>query len=118
MPGAGSTEFLLSKRILKIADVSPGLDQYSIRAFCKALEIVPRTLAETAGLDAPKMVADLNSSTLERPGVDLEAGGVGNATVLDLLNSKTTAFRLAIDAALTVLRVDQIIMSKQAGGPK
>ena len=36
--------------------------------------------------------------------------------LLDLYATKDTAFRLAIDAALTVLRVDQIIMSKQAGG--
>ena len=38
--------------------------------------------------------------------------------VRDLLNTKSNAFRLAIDAALTVLRVDQIIMSKPAGGGK
>lgn len=118
IPGAGSAEFQLSKRIQKVAEVSPGLDQYAIRSFCKALEIIPRTLAETAGLDAPRTMADLNSSTLENAGIDLESGGVGSTSVLDLLNTKTTAFRLAIDAALTVLRVDQIIMSKQAGGPK
>jgi len=118
VPGAGATEFVLSQRIGRVADVSPGLDQYAIRAFTKALEIVPRTLAETAGLDAPTVLADMNSSSLEYPGVDLEGGGVGSTNVLDLLNTKTSAFQLAIDAALTVLRVDQIIMSKQAGGPK
>ena len=56
-------------------------------------------------------------------GVDIDAmgitgaSGVSNETeVLDLYHTKASAFKLAIDAALTVLRVDQIIMSKQAGG--
>lgn len=38
--------------------------------------------------------------------------------IFDLLVTKDSAIRLAVDAALTVLRVDQIIMSKAAGGPK
>ena len=38
--------------------------------------------------------------------------------MLDLYACKESALRLAVDATLTVLRVDQIIMSKQAGGPK
>lgn len=55
-------------------------------------------------------------------GVDLsEEGGVLDMqehSILDSLVVKQSALRLASDAALTVLRVDQIIMSKQAGGPK
>lgn len=53
-------------------------------------------------------------------GVDIE-GGVKDVTkdgVFDLMCTKESGIRLAVDAALTVLRVDQIIMSKQAGGPK
>jgi len=58
-------------------------------------------------------------------GVDITAAGteregtidVGESLV-DLFETKSSAFRLSIDAAVTVLRVDQIIMSKQAGGPK
>lgn len=46
-----------------------------------------------------------------------DVSGIQEETkVLDLYATKSTAFRLALDAALTVLRVDQIIMSKQAGG--
>jgi T-complex protein 1 subunit theta len=40
------------------------------------------------------------------------------AKILDLLMTKSNAIRLATDAAVTVLRVDQIIMAKPAGGPK
>lgn len=41
-----------------------------------------------------------------------------NENILDHLRTKSWAMRLAVDAVLTVLRVDQIIMAKQAGGPK
>lgn len=40
------------------------------------------------------------------------------AAILDCMEVKTWAIKLAIDAVLTILRVDQIIMAKQAGGPK
>ena len=87
---------------------------------------MPRTLAENAGLDQGAVIAALvaaHASGKACAGVDIDAMGIDGATgvcdetkVYDLYQSKASAFRLAIDAALTVLRVDQIIMSKQAGG--
>jgi len=118
VPGAGATEFYLAQQVSHRADVSPGLDQYAMRSFAAALQVVPRLLAETAGHNAPKLVADMSASPDDFPGVNLEDGTVGKTEILDLLNTKTSAFQLALDAALTVLRVDQIIMSKKAGGPK
>jgi len=125
VPGAGATEMELSVQIKNYADTCPGLDQYAVRAFARALEVVPRTLAENAGLDGSAVLAALGAAHANgnaMAGVDIEAAetgrnGVDEATaVRDLLNTKSNAFRLAIDAALTVLRVDQIIMSKPAGG--
>jgi len=126
--GAGATELELAYRIRTFADSCPGLDQYAIRAFAKALEFVPKTLAENAGHDSAEILARLNAAHAhghKLAGVDIEGGidGVtGNMSgidletkVLDLLSTKLNAFRLAIDAALTVLKVDQIIMSKPAG---
>lgn len=88
--------------------------------------MVPRTLAENAGLDQARVLAALgaaHASGKKSAGIDIDAMGIADATgiqeetkVMDLFATKSTAFRLAIDAALTVLRVDQIIMSKQAGG--
>ncbi|CAN0293227.1 unnamed protein product [Discosporangium mesarthrocarpum] len=54
-------------------------------------------------------------------GVDVDGSGVADKAqegVVDLLSTKEAALRLAVDAAVTILRVDQIIMSKPAGGPK
>jgi len=126
LPGAGATEMELSLKIRGFADTCPGLDQYAIRAFGKALEVVPRTLAENAGLDQGAVLAALgaaHASGKRLAGVDIDSMGIDGASgvaeetkVLDLYATKTSAFRLAIDASLTVLRVDQIIMAKQAGG--
>ncbi|KAL7551941.1 hypothetical protein ACHAWF_015145 [Thalassiosira exigua] len=127
VPGAGATEMALSSKVGALADTCPGLDQYAMRSFARALEVVPRTLAENAGLDQGEVVAALGAAHAggkAKAGVDIDAVGVEGASgvkdetdVGDLYATKASALKLAIDAALTVLRVDQIIMSKRAGGP-
>lgn len=110
-----------------MADATPGLEQYAIRAFAEAFEIVPRTLAENAGLKASEVISALYAAHARGEGtvgVNINSEGDANlldaagAGVLDSLVVKSSALRLAFDAAITVLRVDQIIMAKAAGGPK
>mmetsp|Transcript_3260 Transcript_3260/g.4922 ORF Transcript_3260/g.4922 Transcript_3260/m.4922 type:complete len:200 (+) Transcript_3260:83-682(+) len=129
VPGAGATEMELAVQIRNYADSCPGLDQYAIRSFAKSLEFVPKVLAENAGLDASHVLAGLSAAHANGDagaGVDVEGGLDGtsdNASgiltdnkIVDILATKASAFRLAVDAALTVLKVDQIIMSKPARG--
>jgi len=125
LPGAGATEMELAKQIRAFADTCPGLDQYSIKAYSEALEVVPRTLAENSGQHATDLISSLYAAHAAgdaHAGVEIEeAAGVKDKAhndVLDALVTKRSAFRLAVDAAITVLRVDCIIMSKAAGGPK
>jgi len=59
LPGAGATELELALQLKKLAAVEPGLEQYSIRAFAEALEVVPRILAETAGLNADLALTEI-----------------------------------------------------------
>lgn len=162
VPGAGATEMQLIERISAFADKTPGLPQYAIRKYAEAFEVIPRTLAESAGLDATEILARLytahqrkkNKASLKRStqdpenvesddeegsdedsadtsesedpywttGVDLESPeGVVDALeeeILDLMVSKSWAIKLATDSARTVLSVDQIIVARQAGGPK
>ena len=49
LPGAGAVELELCKRLKKFADEDKSLDQYGIRKFAEAFEVVPRTLAENSG---------------------------------------------------------------------
>ncbi|KAF3033435.1 T-complex protein 1 subunit theta [Didymella heteroderae] len=133
VPGAGATEMQLIERIKTIADKTPGLAQYSIRKFAEAFEVIPRTLAESAGLDATEILARLYVAHGAQKGkkddewtigVDIENDdntGTLDAKeegILDLWVSKSWAVKLATEAARTVLSVDQIIVARQAGGPK
>jgi T-complex protein 1 subunit theta len=133
VPGAGATEMQLIERITSLADKTPGLSQYSIRKYGEAFEVIPRTLAESAGLDATEVLSTLYTAHAAQKGrsdnewttgVDIEnEDGTGTLDakdegILDLWVSKSWAIKLATEAARTVLNVDQIIVARQAGGPK
>ncbi len=129
LTGAGALELELSKQLKAFADEDKGLDQYAIRKFAEALDVVPRTLAENSGCDPTNIMHALHQSHQESVngenakffGFNIETNEPFNAKdakIYDLYATKVNALRLAVDAALTVLRVDQIVMSKPAGGPK
>ncbi|KAA0170884.1 hypothetical protein FNF28_01157 [Cafeteria roenbergensis] len=124
VPGAGAVETAVSLDVQEFASSVPGLEQYAINKYAEAIEVVPRTLSENAGKDATDIMSALYAAHAEgkvASGVDIDEGGVCDAEVAEIYDScmaKLSAIRLASDAAITVLRVDQIIMSKQAGGPK
>ena len=122
VPGAGATEINLAKKIAEYGKTQPGLDQYAIERFAQALEIIPRVIAENAGLKAEAIIADLYAKTGDSNvyGIDVADGKVKDVTELciyDCWDTKSWAMKLSIDAVLTILKVDQIIMSKPAGGP-
>jgi T-complex protein 1 subunit theta len=111
----GAAELEVAARLAAFARAETGLDQYAVAKFAQALEVVPRTLAENAGLNATDTLSALYAAHAggdTRAGVDIEAGGVrdlGADGLFDLFVTKCWAIRLASDAATTVLRVDQII---------
>jgi T-complex protein 1 subunit theta len=122
LPGAAATEISLARKIQDYAKTQPGLDQYAIERFGQALEIIPRTIAENAGHQAEKVIADLYAKTSESNlyGIDVTTGEVKNVLEMDVLDcwdTKSWALKLCVDAVLTILKVDQIIMSKPSGGP-
>lgn len=125
LPGAGAVELELSRLLKLFADEDRGLDQYAIRKFAEALEVVPRTLAENSGADATSTIHALTTAHAAAGGAtigfnveDSVPFDAAAANVYDLYAAKFNALRLAVDAAITVLKVDQIVMAKQAGGPK
>ncbi|GLT27506.1 hypothetical protein SLA2020_024970 [Shorea laevis] len=129
VPGAAATEIELARRLKEFSFKETGLDQYAIAKFAESFEMIPRTLAENAGLNAIDIISKLyeqHASGNAKVGVDLEAGETGEdvckevsaMNVWDLYVTKFFALKYAADAACTVLRVDQIIMAKPAGGPK
>mmetsp|Transcript_115882 Transcript_115882/g.322648 ORF Transcript_115882/g.322648 Transcript_115882/m.322648 type:complete len:540 (+) Transcript_115882:107-1726(+) len=123
--GAGATEIELAHQLQQFGATVPGLDQYAVLKFAEALEVVPRVLAENAGhnhVDALTALYAAHQKGEQASGVDVDSGALlCNAVekeILDHLETKRWALRFTLDAVLTVLQVDQIIMAKQAGGPK
>ncbi|WZN65302.1 subunit theta of T-complex protein 1 [Chloropicon roscoffensis] len=124
VPGGGATEMELSKRLAEHGRKQTGLEQYAIQKFAEALEVIPLTLAENAGMNTTDTLATLRAQHAQgnsRLGVDSVKGELSDLTqqhISDLFYTKYWAIKFAADAVNTVLRVDQIIMAKQAGGPK
>jgi T-complex protein 1 subunit theta len=119
LPGAGACEAEIAKRVKNFATSHPGLDQYAILRYAQAFEIIPKTLAETSGADANHILSKIYAENNSKVGVDIENNAAKDLseTVVDHLVTKQWAIKLASDVALTVLRVDQIIMAKPSGGP-
>lgn len=101
---------MLASDIESYAATTPGLDQYSIQKFGHALEIIPRTIAENAGHKAEDLIAALYSETRKSKtvGIDVEAGVINEVKVFDSYEVKVWAIRLALDAVLTILKIDQV----------
>ncbi len=125
LAGAGAVELALGKRLKALAAADAGLDQYGIRKFAEALDVVPRTLAENSGCDPTAIMHTLHmaqsGNNADTIGFDIEDNkpiDALQAGILDIYVTKVNAMRLAVDAAVTVLKVDQIVMAKPAGGPK
>lgn len=122
--GAGATEIELSKQLQAFGASTKGLSHYAIRKFAEAFEVIPRTLAENAGQKATEALARLyaaHDKGNKADGLDIETGEVKNAVdlqVLDLMQTKRWGIKFATDAAITILKIDQIIVAKRAGGPK
>mmetsp|Transcript_17562 Transcript_17562/g.68117 ORF Transcript_17562/g.68117 Transcript_17562/m.68117 type:complete len:533 (+) Transcript_17562:89-1687(+) len=121
--GAGACELELARKLASFGAETPGLDQYAIKKFAEALEIFPRTLAENAGVSSIELITELYAAHDTQPnaGVNVEEGNIADAVemkVFDMYIGKWWAIQLAVEAALNILRVDQIIMSKPAGGPQ
>lgn len=124
LAGAGAVEMELIKLLTQYGEKTSGLMQLPIKQFAKAFEVIPRLLAETAGLDSiealSKLYAAHSDDSGKCSGLDIDGDGlvdIKQEGIYDLLSSKSNAIALAVEATTTILSIDQIIMAKRAGGP-
>jgi thermosome len=121
--GGGAPETELSLRLHEYAATVGGRVQLAIEAFAAAMEIIPRTLAENAGLDAINMLVDMRAAHAAGKltfGVDADAkkpADMLKAGVVEPMRVKTQAISSAAEAAVMILRIDDIIASSKAAGP-
>jgi thermosome len=123
--GGGACEIELAKQLREYADTVGGREALAIDAFADAVEIVPRTLAENAGLDNIDMLVDLRAKH-EKPdgknmGLNVYEGKVVDMFkngVIEPLRIKTQAIKSASEAAVMILRIDDVVAAtKKGAGP-
>ncbi len=122
LPGGGAPEAELALQLRDFADSVGGREQLAVEAFADALEVIPRTLAENAGLDPIDSLVDLRSrhdggefaaglDAYTGDVIDMEAEGV-----VEPLRVKTQAIESATEAAVMILRIDDVIAAGDLKG--
>jgi archaeal chaperonin len=123
--GGGACEVELALRLKDFAATVGGREQLAIEAFAEAMEVIPRTLAENAGLDPIDTLVNLRSkhegkNPMKTAGINVFTGDavdMKKEKVVEPLRIKTQAISGASEAAVMILRIDDVIAaSKLSGG--
>ncbi len=121
--GGGSPEVEVAHKLRKYADSVGGREQLAVTAFADAIEIIPRTLAESAGMDAIDTLVKLrskhDSKGGEHVGVSVDKAKIDNMLskgVVEPLKIKTQAVKSASEAVGMILRIDDVIASTKPKG--
>ena len=122
LPGGGASETELSLHLREFADSVGGREQLAVEAFAEALDVIPRTLAENAGLDPIDSLVDLRKTHDEgeiTSGLNAYTGEVIDMEedgVVEPLRVKTQAIESATEAAVMILRIDDVIAAGDLKG--
>ena len=127
LPGGGAPEMAVSTQLAQSSTTARYPDSICFKAFADALEIVPVTLAENAGLNSIKVVTELRARQAKgetNVGVSIKRGGVGfmggedakgsgsGEGVMQPLLVSTSAIELASETVKMILRIDDIALSR------
>ncbi len=120
--GGGAPEIELALRLREYANTLKGREQLAVQAFAKSLEIIPRMLAENAGLDPIDKLVELRSAHEEgnvHAGLNVFTGNIVNmwdAGVVEPLKIKSQAIASAAESAVMILRIDDVIAASRGPG--
>jgi len=115
LPGAGAPEIEVSKELRKFANTLSGREQLAVLSYADAIEVVPITLAENAGLDPIDTLTEIKSEHEKgkvSAGIDVFTGKIvdaWDAGVVEPLKVKTQAIRSATEVTELILRIDDVI---------
>ncbi|MGI0100708.1 MAG: thermosome subunit beta [Candidatus Micrarchaeaceae archaeon] len=125
--GGGSVEIDLANGLRTYSSEVGGREQLAIQKFADALEAIPKTLSESAGMDAIDTLVQLRSKHKTKEGhvygVDIQKNTVGDMSrqgVFEPIKIKRQAIDSASEAAEIILRIDDMISSRsksRGGGP-
>jgi len=120
--GGGAPEIELAKQLREYAETVGGREALAVNGFANAIETIPRTLAENAGLDTIDVLVDLRAKHEKPNGKNLginvykgETVDMMKIGVIEPLRTKTQAIKSASEAAIMILRIDDVISSSKKG---
>jgi len=121
--GGGSSAMEIALALRDYAATVGGREQLAIESFADAVESVPRTLAENAGLDPIDILIELRKEHKKgnkSAGVNVFTGKISDMkkeNVIEPIRVGQQAISSATDAAVMILRIDDVIAAKAGGGP-
>lgn len=125
LPGGGAVEIEISKKLRDYAGTIEGREQIAVEAFAEGLKIIPRSIAENAGLDAIDIILELNTAHEEPKqnsyGFDVETQELTDmieAGIIEPYRVKLQAIRSATEAVNMIMRIDDLIASRGFGSSK
>jgi thermosome len=122
LTGGGSTAVEVALRLREYSSSVGGREQIAIDAFASAMEVIPTALAENAGLDPIDILIEMRKSHKagkKNAGVNVFTGQVEDMVANDVLEPFRVgkqAISSATDAAVMILRIDDVIASKGTPG--
>ncbi|MEK6829925.1 MAG: thermosome subunit alpha [Nanoarchaeota archaeon] len=122
VPGGGAVEMELTKRLREFSQGLSGREQLAVEEFANAMEFIPSTLAENAGMDPIDVLTELKSrhdSGERNAGFNLFTNKIENvleAKIIEPLKVKTQAISSASEVAIMILRIDDVIASRGKKG--
>ena len=122
--GAGAPEMELARQLGKFANTLSGREQLAVLAFADAMEIIPKSLAENAGLDSIDVLVKLKAEHDKGnkwSGLDVFTGKVVDAwknSVIEPLRIKSQAIKSASEVSELILRIDDVIASGKREQPQ
>jgi thermosome len=120
--GGGSTAVEIALKLREYAASVGGREQIAIDQFANAMEIIPTTLAENAGLDPIDVLIEMRKAHKDgkkHAGVNVFTGKIVDMKaekVLEPIRVGKQAINSATEAAVMILRIDDVIASKGGGG--
>ena len=120
--GGGAPEAEIAKELRKYSESVGGREQLAISAFANAMDIIPKTLAENAGIDPINILVELRSQHdkgVKWAGIDVFRNLVQDMLkqgVVEPIKIKTQAIKSASEAAEMILRIDDVISASKLGG--